>query len=184
MSCPARSAIGPVLAPAGHAAVDQPRVPPARRLRTEAEAFHHAGPEAFDERVGGLGHAQHGLDCLGLLQVQRQRAAIAQRDVLARALGAVRALDPDHVGAEIGEQHGAKGTRADSGDFKYAEAGERTHGDTPFVPSNLCVMLHCVERRCIVGCDGLRPADYPKARGALTEQRSRAMSRSSAAASA
>ena len=43
-----------VLAPAGHAAVDEPRVAGEADVGAEAEALGHAGPEALDERVGLL----------------------------------------------------------------------------------------------------------------------------------
>ena len=38
------------------------------------------------------------------------------------------ALHLDHVGAEIGEQLAAPGTREDSGEFEDADAGERLQG--------------------------------------------------------
>ena len=41
-----------VLAPAGHAAVDEARVARVHGVGPEAEALHHAGPEALDQRVG------------------------------------------------------------------------------------------------------------------------------------
>ena len=41
-----------LLAPAGHAAVDQLRIAPEHDIGAEAEALHHAGTEAFDQRVG------------------------------------------------------------------------------------------------------------------------------------
>ena len=49
----------PVLAPAGHAAVHEPRVAGEARVGADAEPLGHAGPEALDQRVGLLDQAQH-----------------------------------------------------------------------------------------------------------------------------
>ena len=37
-----------------------------------------------------------------------------------------RAVDPDHVGAHVGQHHGAEGSGAESGDLDDADAGERS----------------------------------------------------------
>ena len=58
MSWPARLRQRAVLAPAGHAAVDQPRVARRQHLGAEAEPLHHAGPKALDQHVGALDQAQ------------------------------------------------------------------------------------------------------------------------------
>ena len=55
----------PVLAPAGHAAVHEPRVAGEADVGPEAEALGDAGPEALDQRVGRLDEPQHRLDAFG-----------------------------------------------------------------------------------------------------------------------
>ena len=62
MSWPARVGERPVLAPAGHAAVDEARVAREADVGAEAEPLHHAGAETLDEHVGALDQAQGGLD--------------------------------------------------------------------------------------------------------------------------
>ena len=66
-----------VLAPAGHAAVDELRVAGEAHVGAEAEPLGDAGPEALDERVGLLDEPQHRLDAVGLLEVDADRAPAA-----------------------------------------------------------------------------------------------------------
>ncbi len=49
----------PGLAPSGHAPVDQTRVAFEAYVGPKAEALHHTGPEAFDQRVGLRDQLQH-----------------------------------------------------------------------------------------------------------------------------
>src|SRR5439155_18844279 len=46
------------LPPSGHAPVDEAWITLERRFRTKPEALHHAGAEAFDQRVGVLDQAE------------------------------------------------------------------------------------------------------------------------------
>ena len=82
---PGRLRQRPALAPAGHAAVDQPRVARGAVGRPEAQALHHAGAVAFDQRVGG-GDERHRLgDRGGLLQIEQHDGLAAAQRVVARA---------------------------------------------------------------------------------------------------
>ena len=54
-----------VLAPAGHAPVDELRVPGEAGVRSDAEPLGDARPEPLDERVGLLDEREHGLDAVG-----------------------------------------------------------------------------------------------------------------------
>ena len=58
-----------VLAPAGHAAVDQLRIACEAVLRSDAQTLGDAGPIGFEQRIGFLAQAQHGLHRCGLLEV-------------------------------------------------------------------------------------------------------------------
>ena len=125
---------GPVLAPARHAAVHEARVAGEARIGADAQALGDAGPEALDERVGLLDQRQHGLDALGVLQVDADRAAAAVHDVL-RRVGRIAtphvagAVDAHDVGAHVGEHHRRERPRADAGDLDDSNSGERSHGD-------------------------------------------------------
>ena len=79
--------VGAVLAPAGHAAVDELGVAGQAVIRADAEALGHAGAEALDEHVGLLDHGEHRLDALRALEVDADRAAAAVQDVGGRRLG-------------------------------------------------------------------------------------------------
>jgi hypothetical protein len=72
----------PVLAPAGHPPVDQPRIDRMHRIGAQAEAFHHAGPEPLDQGVGEVSSARSAA-VGGRLEVERDGllAAVEDRSV-------------------------------------------------------------------------------------------------------
>ena len=126
----------PLLSPAGHAAVDQPRIVAEQHVRSEPEPLHHAGAEALDQPVGVAGKLAHLLDALSDLRSsvnvsarERRVHVEARRDD--RRL--TRALDPDHVGAMIGKHHAANG------------AGPRPASSTMRMPSS-APAIACIER--------------------------------------
>ena len=83
-----------VLAPAGHAAVDELRVAGEARVGAEAEPLGDAGPEALDQRVGLLDEREHRLDAVGLLQVDADRAPAAVQDLEVRLVDGSPPTDP------------------------------------------------------------------------------------------
>ncbi len=120
------------LSPARHAAVDQLRIARQADIRPEAEALHDAGAHAFDQCVGAVDQAQHGIDSPRIFQVQRQRTfATIEDGILAhveRVAGlAAGPLDHDDVGPHVGQQHAAEGPRPDAGDFDDADSVENSH---------------------------------------------------------
>ena len=129
MSWPAVVGVGTVLAPAGHAAVDEPRVAGEAHVGTDAEPLGDAGPEPLDQRVGPLDQAQHGLDALGVLEVDADRAPAPVEDVGRRrrrvaARHVAGAVDADDVGAHVGEHHGAERAGTDPGELDDPDAVE------------------------------------------------------------
>src|SRR3546814_14455208 len=58
----------------------------------------------------------------------RRQALIVRRPVTARVVAALRILDLHHVGAEIGQRHGAEGTRDDAREIGDADAVARREG--------------------------------------------------------
>ena len=98
------------LTPAGHAAVDELGVAGQAHIGPEAQALGDAGAKALEERIGLLDEAQHRLDAIGVLQVHADRATAAREHVLRRgrwiaAHDGLRALNADHVGAHVREEH-------------------------------------------------------------------------------
>ena len=77
---------------------------------------------------GNYGFIPHTLsddgDPFGALEVEPDRAARAGERI-AGQLPAAIALDPDHLGAMIGQHHPAEGRRAQPLHFEDADAGER-----------------------------------------------------------
>ena len=123
-----------LLAPAGDAAVDEARIAREARVGPEPEALGDAGAKTFDQRVGALDELQHELDGFGPLQVELDRAAAAQQEVVfARPLqpeiGRRLSLDADDGRAELGEQHRAHRARPDAGQLDDFGARQRSHDD-------------------------------------------------------
>ncbi len=110
-----------VLAPAGHAAVDQARVARMAFGGSEAQALHHAGAETFDEHVGFRDDVEHGCGRAVRAQVDLQRAAAAREDVVRRSARA-GAFDADHLRAHVGEQHRAERPGADARHLDHPES--------------------------------------------------------------
>ncbi len=133
------------LAPAGHAAVDETRVGGEAIVRAEAEAFHHAGAEAFDQHVGAGCQLFGGGEAFGLLQVEADDPPAAVEDVDLRVeefrcrFGARRqlALDAHDLGAQVGEDHAAHRGRAEGGEFNDPDAVEWSHAVSSFLLSAL-----------------------------------------------
>ena len=107
-----------VLAPAGHAAVDELRVAGEADVGPDAEPLGHAGPEALDERVGLLDEREHGLDAVGRLEVDADRAPAPVQDLEVRlrrvAADGAGAVDPDDLGAHVRQHHRGERARARS----------------------------------------------------------------------
>jgi len=59
-----------LLAPAGHAAVDEARVALERDVGPEAKALHHLRAEAFDQHVGGGDQVERLREMAGVLEVE------------------------------------------------------------------------------------------------------------------
>ena len=118
--------VRPLLPPPGHAAVDEARVAVEARRRPDAQPFGHAGPEPLDQHVGLGREAQHDLDPVGVLEVDRDRAATPVQHVEAvEARPTSGPVDPHDVGAEIGEHHRRERRRPDARQLDDPHAVER-----------------------------------------------------------
>ena len=126
----------PLLAPAGEPAVDQRGVAPERDVRSHAQPFGDAGPESLEEHVGAVGEREDDVDAVPVLEVDGDAPTAPAEVVGAGEHGGERirgrrvygraAVDADDVGAQVGEQHGGEGHRADGGEFQHAGSGERS----------------------------------------------------------
>jgi hypothetical protein len=97
----------PFLAPAGHTRVDETLVAAEAGVRPEPETLHHARAEPLEQRVGSLDQPEHHLRRAFVLQVERHRPPTAPEGLGERFQAArLGPIDAQHVGAEIGEQHG------------------------------------------------------------------------------
>ena len=128
-------AVGPVLAEARDAGVDQPRVDLAQRRIVDAEPLFHVRPEVLDHHVGLGGQpAQHG-NAARRLQVERDAALVAVQVLEVRSVPRATQsvalfqvawqLDLDDVGTPVGQLPRGGRSRADPRQIKYRVAGER-----------------------------------------------------------
>ena len=121
MSCPAGIwAIGPSWPPARHPPIDELGVARQANIGAEPKPLHHPRPEPLDQGVGPVDQAQRGIDPSLVLQIDGDVAAAARQQVEAVLLAGgaadpavvmpdvTRAIDPDHLGAHVREQHRAK----------------------------------------------------------------------------
>ena len=123
----------PILPPAGHPAVDEPRIAFRAIGGAETEPLHHARPVALDQRVGGLDQRHRLLDRLGPLEVERDDPLAApQRQIRVREVEVVeprlvRADDRDHFRALVGQHAAGERPRADALELDDFQTGQRTH---------------------------------------------------------
>jgi hypothetical protein len=66
-----------MLAPTGHAAIDQSLVAAEDDIRPEAEALHHAGAIALHQRIGAIQQRQHLCDGSLVLEIDLDDLAAA-----------------------------------------------------------------------------------------------------------
>jgi hypothetical protein len=124
----------PVLAPAGHPAVDQPRVAGQADVRAEAQPLHHPGAEALDEGVGAVGQREDGVPLGRVLEVRGHGVpAAAQQHLGVRRGQPAGAVDADHLGAQVGQQHAGEGRRRQPGELQHPHAreGSAAHAPSP-----------------------------------------------------
>jgi hypothetical protein len=132
--------VGAAAAVARDRAVDERRVDLRERVVAKAELFHRAAAIVFGDYVALRGHALERFARGRQLEVERDAALVAVhrhersgfavdfRPVHAPCIVAARdALDLDHVGAHVREQHAAGGTRHDLRELDHLQAGERSH---------------------------------------------------------
>ena len=114
-----------VLPVAGHPPVDEARIAGADVARADAESLHHPRAKALDQGVGVLAEPEQRLTAVGGLEVDRDRLAAPPRRVLGgNDGGGCRALDAQHVGAHVGQQHARERRRADPADLQHPDVGE------------------------------------------------------------
>ena len=129
--------VGPVLAEARDAGVDEPPVAPLQRLVVDAEPGLHVGPEVLDDHVGGVDQPHEHLEAALALEVEGEPALVAL-EVLevrpgpgpaeaARVVGR-RHLDLDDIRAPVGKLPHAGGPGPHAGEIQHPKATERLTG--------------------------------------------------------
>ncbi len=134
-------AVGPPLAVAGDVGINQPRVALGQRGVVEVPLVGLAHPEVVQEHVGAVGQPAEGGPARLGREVERDRALVpVDAQVVRRLVGvavgrgrpatglvaAVRALDLDHVGAEVAELHPAERTGEHARGVEHGQPVERS----------------------------------------------------------
>ena len=134
---PGASGIRTVLAVAGDARVDQPRIDLAHGVGSEPPFLHGAGPEVLDDHVGLLDQATRDVATLFLAQIhtdtflvarQRappQRGAVAQGAPLAQRVASRGRFELDDLGTEVAEHAAGKRAGDELAEFDDTDAVQR-----------------------------------------------------------
>ena len=139
---PGRVCHGAGLSPAGHAPVDERRVPFEADIGTETQALHDAGSKTFDQYVVALDELEYRLHAAGILQVDGDAPASARQHIgaaggLAGGAGTVHAHD---LGAHIRQHHAAERPGPDALQFDHFESREWSHGCFPRLSGRLVIV--------------------------------------------
>ena len=130
---------GPVLTETGDAAINQPRIDPAQRVKPEPETRHDARTELLDQHVGALDQRRQPGERIGRLEVDGDRAFAAVQQHEIGAVGAelrlvcahlvpdTRPLDLDDVGAGFRQQQSGQRPWQQGAEVENFDAGEREH---------------------------------------------------------
>ena len=141
--------MGPVIAEAGELGIDEARVDLAQILEAEPGARHHRRPIILDQHVDAGGELDEQRLSLGLLVIEGDALLVAV-DVaeIGVALGAVapgahrialaRALELDHLGPHISEDHRAERPRHVLGQVEHLQARERAVDQVSHPKSSDC----------------------------------------------
>ena len=110
-----------ILTPAGDPGEDQAGILPAQHIGPKPQPFHHPGAKPLNDDIGhGCGAQAKGAACCGAY-INSGGGAAAIGDGVGPAI-ATLPVDPQHIGAQIGQQHRRMGPRPDTGEFNHPQA--------------------------------------------------------------
>ena len=124
--------VGPILAPTGHPSVHDGRVAGHAVLGAKAQPFGYTRPEALEHHVRVGHHSQHQITALIGLEINADAASTPGIDV-GRRVGRVATADrsspvnPNDVGAHVGQHHPAEGSRPDASQFDDPDPVQCSH---------------------------------------------------------
>ena len=93
-----------VLAPAGHAGVDEPRVPGHALVGSDPEPLGDTGAVRLDQDVGALDETEHRVASSGGLEIEGDVAPATPERVTGRRRLRLLPIDAHHRRAEVGQQ--------------------------------------------------------------------------------
>ena len=122
---------GAGLAPPRDPAINQARVTCCHVIGSKAQAFHHAGPEPFNQRVCRLDQVPgSGAPSFGF-QIQRNGAFApihGRAGVFGGFFLVCSTVHHNHVRAHVGQHHPGKGAWANTGKFNNSQAVQGADG--------------------------------------------------------
>lgn len=128
-----------VLAPSGQTAIDECRVAGQTGLRSQPHPFSHSRPKTFDDSIGSLHQTEYQFNAVFLSGVDCDRplSTIEQVSIRSRRPGTtVHPIDPDHIGAEVSEDHSTERCRTKPGQLHDTEAVEWTTHPPPLTSTS------------------------------------------------
>ena len=165
---PGLARVRPVLTETAHSGDDERRTAIEQHVGSEPEPFERARAEVLDEHVGTVDQPEQHVAVGGVLQVERDRPLVAVDELppqagsvtgiaprhVAQRIAAVRSLDLDDIGAEVGQVAGAVRSGDHGGEVEHPQAGERRHRRSRHPPCDPPARLGDV-----VASAGVREAD-------------------------
>jgi hypothetical protein len=122
---PRRPGKRPLLPPAGHPGVHQPRIAAQANVGSDAEALGHSRPETLEQHIRGLDEPEQRIDGARMLQVQHGGlTAAVQQLVLGLARAGSGTVNAQHGRALVGEHHRAERPGPDARELEDPQAGQ------------------------------------------------------------
>jgi hypothetical protein len=118
----------PVLTPSRHASVNEPWIDLPAVIWAEPETLSRARTHAFDQDVRRGNKLENDLYASRLLEIEGDARPTSVHEVVraARERLTARAVNPDDVCAQVGQDHAGMWARANPGKLHNPKAGERT----------------------------------------------------------
>ena len=145
-----------VLPPAGHAAIDEPRIALRAFGGAEPQALHHARPIALDQRVGRLDERHRLLGRFRELEVEDDDPLAAAQGIVGESAVRIaerrldRATDRDNLGAEVCEHAAGERPRTDAlelDDAASPQADESLKGPWARIPARATIRRRPFQHR-------------------------------------
>ncbi|PPR26407.1 MAG: hypothetical protein CFH40_00028, partial [Alphaproteobacteria bacterium MarineAlpha10_Bin3] len=119
------------LTPTGHSAVHEFCIASHAVFRTNAQTLGHPRPETFKQAISHINQTQNRFDPCRILEIHRNRTAVAGQYVLRSARRTADPIDPNYFGSHVGQHHSTERSRTDSRKLNDAQPMQWSHLKIP-----------------------------------------------------